>query len=49
MKLKGRCATCKKVKWFIRKRTYNHKHLGKMTSKGLLCTKCYKGILKVTQ
>lgn len=46
MKLIGKCHSCKKVKLFIRKRTFVHKIAGTLTSQSELCGSCIKGIIK---
>lgn len=45
MKIRGKCESCKKVKWFIKKRTYNIAEISApVTSKGLLCLSCFREI-----
>lgn len=55
----GRCAGCKKDKFFVRKRTYvvpklildKHPELSAingMKSDGELCGQCFKSIIKIT-
>lgn len=41
MKIRSQCEGCNKMKWFARKRVYNHIYLGRMTSQGKLCRSCY--------
>lgn len=59
MHLYGKCVACRKDKFFVRTRKYKipkkilkaNPHLGSvngMTSEGVLCTKCFKGIKKAT-
>lgn len=47
MKLLDKCQSCKETKWFIRKRKYNAKGVGTITSQSMLCRKCYKNIQKM--
>ncbi len=47
MKLYALCEGCNKKRFFIRKRVYSHKIAGIITSKSLLCRKCYKNINKM--
>lgn len=47
--IKGKCAACRKTKWFIRKRSYKIPQFSDpITSDGALCTSCYKLIKKLT-
>lgn len=59
MHLYARCAACRKEKFFVRTRKYvvprhilaKNPHLGTvngMTSDGVLCGKCFRGIRKAT-
>lgn len=44
MKILSKCECCHKRKLFIFKRIFNAKHVGKVTSKSLLCGKCARYI-----
>lgn len=47
MKLFGQCNACKKYKFFVGKRSFTSKILGKATSENDLCNKCFKAIKKI--
>jgi len=44
----GKCAQCKKNKFFIRKRTFfNEKLNTQLTSKSQICGKCFRAVKKL--
>jgi len=49
MKLYAKCNSCNKKRFFIKQRTYNIPKLGKATSQGELCYKCYKDIKTINK
>ncbi len=47
MKIYGKCNSCKRNKFFVRKRVYMTKHVGEITSQEVLCGKCFSNISKM--
>jgi hypothetical protein len=46
--IRGKCESCRKIKWFIKQRSYIPKKVGqKITSKGELCRACFKAVKKM--
>ena len=43
----GKCELCRKRRFFIRKRKYTMKDVGKLTSKANMCGRCFSKIKEV--